>query len=127
MPRAYKLKLDRKFKGGVKEWEGFNHLALNLLMDESLTVLSDTVLCLHEHIQASWEPVEEAADPDAYTTPSKRRREGIARDLTSFLNEVSDDEELSEADDEPDKAKKTRPFLFSRILIGGEFFFRVSL
>ena len=24
MPRSYKLKLEKKFKGGIKEWEGFD-------------------------------------------------------------------------------------------------------
>ena len=109
MPRSYRLKLNKKFKGGIKEWEGFNHTALNLLMDENLTVISDIVLCLHEHIQSSWEPAEEEPDPEAYATPSKRRRDGISRDLTSILNEVSDDEDVSESETvEPDKTKKQR-------------------
>eukprot|EP00286_Rhodomonas_abbreviata_P022906 CAMPEP_0181315108 /NCGR_PEP_ID=MMETSP1101-20121128/15189_1 /TAXON_ID=46948 /ORGANISM="Rhodomonas abbreviata, Strain Caron Lab Isolate" /LENGTH=181 /DNA_ID=CAMNT_0023422273 /DNA_START=118 /DNA_END=663 /DNA_ORIENTATION=- len=58
MPRVFNLKLEKKFKGGQKEWQTFNHLVLTLLINENLTLFSDVVLCLHEHIQASLETTE---------------------------------------------------------------------
>ena len=47
MPKVYNLKLDKKYKGGAKQWEGFNHSVLNLFMNENLAIISDTVLAIH--------------------------------------------------------------------------------
>ena len=47
--QTYNLKLDKKFKGGAKEWEKFTHSVQTLFMNEHLTLISDTVLCLHSH------------------------------------------------------------------------------
>ena len=75
MPRIYNLKLDKKYKGGQKEWEKFNHSTLNLFMNENLTIVSDIVLCLHEHIQSSLEAVEPEVDEEVeFRTPTKSRR-----------------------------------------------------
>mmetsp|Transcript_30758 Transcript_30758/g.63627 ORF Transcript_30758/g.63627 Transcript_30758/m.63627 type:complete len:92 (-) Transcript_30758:475-750(-) len=69
MPRVFNLKLEKKFKGGQKEWQTFNHLVLTLLINENLTLFSDVVLCLHEHIQASLETTESEEEIE-YRTPS---------------------------------------------------------
>jgi hypothetical protein len=111
MPRVYNLKLDKKYKGGHKEWEKFNHSTLNLLMNEHLGIISDVVLCLHEHIQTSLETVTTLVVDDEveFRTPSKLKR-GAARDLAGLqFEDISDDSEIEEpADDETPETRKTR-------------------
>ena len=75
MPRVYNLKLDKRFKGGAKQWDSFNHLVLNLFMNEHLAIISDTVLSLHEAIQTSLETIEPIVDEEVdFRTPTKRKR-----------------------------------------------------
>jgi hypothetical protein len=108
--RVYNLKLDKKFKGGQKEWEAFNHSALQLLMNEHLTLISDTVLCLHDRIQMSLETVEKVGDDEVdFRTPTKRKR-GAAADLAALQSdEVSDDSEMSDpGENETADARKER-------------------
>ena len=117
MLRSYNLKLNKKFKGGMKKWEGFNHLTLTLFMDENLTILSDVVLCLHDHIRASMELTADNAEA-AYQTPAKRKRGASARDLAALQDEeIEDDSDLSDVGEEETakqkrerKARSERPF-----------------
>ena len=99
MPRVYNLKLDKRFKGGAKQWDSFNHLVLNLFMNEHLAIISDTVLSLHEAIQTSLETIEPIVDEEVeFRTPTKRKC-GSARDFAALQDDVSEDSEMSDVGD----------------------------
>ena len=109
MPRTYALKFNTKFKGGAKQWEGFNHNVLNLFMNQNLTLVADIVLCLHECMQQSLETIN---DPESvgdekvdFRTPTKRKRRS-ARDLADLQDDVSEDSELSEPEENETKDAK---------------------
>ena len=109
--RTFKLKFEKKFKGGSKEWEKFTHSVQTLFMNESLTLISDTVLYLHSAIQSSLEPVEPVTagyEEVEFRTPTKKHK-GSARDLAALRDDISEDSDLSDAGEaETAEEKKER-------------------
>ena len=79
-------------------------------MNENLALISDTVLAIHEHIQTTWEPVVPSEDEEVeFRTPTKRKRSSTARDMAALRDGISEDSDLSSAEDnETVDAKKDR-------------------
>jgi len=100
--KEYNLSLGEKFPGGRKNWEHFNSVIINKMMDQGLAIFIDIATALHSYMQSSLQECQQqdasrsGDEPprDALSTPATRR---LGRELRRLDADASDAEASSSA------------------------------
>lgn len=87
--KEYQLSLGEKFPGGRKNWESFNGIIVNKMMDQGLAIFMDISICLFMYMQTSLtecqtEPSASGSPTTPGMTPKTRRR--LGRELNKLAS-----------------------------------------
>lgn len=116
--KAYDLSLGEKFPGGRKNWESFNGIIINKMMDNGLAIFMDIAICLHTYmqwsLQASQPATPEGAGRSNLSTPGTKTKRRLANEMRRLATdgiepEVRSSESTAESAPSGQRAPEERP------------------